>query len=145
MPAQTHGRVQNGFHIFANSKGSLINLHGNPCNNVAACEKAFCCGPALQPKNRRPRGCKNGLCSFTPNTGQKRSIALGGIGSRSAIVKRAISRRVQNRNQKPIGYVPSAQRPSSSYVNKSWPTENAICSDTAQTNGGCACCLITLK
>ena len=144
MPAQTHGRVSNGFHIFANSKGRLTNLNQPPCNNNAACDKAYCCGPGLQPSGMKPQGCRRGLCSFSAQRGTKRSLALGGIGPRSAITKRAISRRVQNRNQMPVGYEPSAQQPRQSYINDQWPTSGAICTDTTQSNGGCACCLITL-
>ena len=99
MPAQTHSRVRNGFHILANSRGILTNLNGPPCNTAAQCEKAYCCGPAIQPLSSKPRGCRRGLCSFTHNRGRKRALALGGVGSRSAATKRAISRRVENRNK----------------------------------------------
>jgi len=136
MPAQTHGRARNGFHILANSRGRLTNLNKAPCDNNSACEQAHCCGPALQPNSVRPRGCKRGLCSFTPNKGRDRSLALGGVGSRSSIIKRAITRRVQNRNQMSNGYVPSAIRPKNQ---TSWPTKNAVCS----TNP-CSCCTITM-
>lgn len=140
MPAQTHSRVRNGFHILANSRGGLTNLNGPPCNTAAQCEKAYCCGPAIQPLSSKPRGCRRGLCSFTHNRGRKRALALGGVGSRSAATKRAISRRVENRNKMAPGYVPSATRPRNM---KEWPTKNAICNDT-QTDGKCACCLITM-
>ena len=140
MPAQTHGRVRNGFHILANSRGRLTNLNKPPCNTDAQCEKAYCCGPAIQPSSSKPRGCRRGLCSFTPNRGRKRALALGGVGPRSSIVKRAISRRVQNRNQMAPGYTPSATQPRTM---KQWPTKNAVCTDT-QTDGKCACCLITM-
>lgn len=135
MPAQTHSRVRNGFHILANSRGNVRNLNQSPCDTNAACEKAFCCGPALQPTGMLPRGCRKGLCSFTPNKGRKRSLALGGIGSRSSIIKRAITRRVQNRNQMPENYVPSATRPKNE---AQWPTKNAVCV------GNCSCCTITM-
>ena len=65
MPAQTHGRVRNGFHILANSRGRLTNLNNPPCNTASECYKAFCCGPAIQPSSSQPRGCRRGLCSFT--------------------------------------------------------------------------------
>jgi len=135
MPAQTHSRVRNGFHILANSRGGLTNLNGPPCNTAAQCEKAYCCGPAIQPLSSKPRGCRRGLCSFTHNRGRKRALALGGVGSRSAATKRAISRRVENRNKMAPGYVPSATRPRNM---KEWPTKNATC-DTP-----CPCCLITM-
>jgi len=136
MPAQTHGRARNGFHILANSRGRLTNLNQSPCDENAACEKAYCCGPAIQPFNMRPRGCKRGgLCAFIPNRGRKRALALGGVGSRSSTIKRAISRRVENRNQMAPGYVPSATRPRNA---TEWPTKNATC----DTN--CPCCLITM-
>ncbi len=135
MPAQTHSRVRNGFHILANSRGRLTNLNGPPCNTAAQCKKAYCCGPAIQPLSSKPRGCRRGLCSFTPNRGRKRALALGGVGSRSAATKRAISRRVENRNKMAAGYVPSATRPRNM---KEWPTKNATC-DTP-----CPCCLITM-
>ena len=143
MPAQTHNRVRNGFHILAKSRGRLTNLNKKPCDNNKICEKAYCCGPALQPKGMKPAGCKRGLCSFVPQAGRKRASALGGIGSRSAITKRVISRRVQYKNQMPPGYIPTAQRPTVSYTNKEWPTKNAICKD-ADTHGGCACCLTNI-
>ena len=135
MPAQTHSRVRNGFHILANSRGILTNLNGPPCNTAAQCEKAYCCGPAIQPLSSKPRGCRRGLCSFTPNRGRKRALALGGVGSRSAATKRAISRRVENRNKMAPGYVPSATRPRNM---KEWPTKNATCKTP------CPCCLITM-
>ena len=135
MPAQTHSRVRNGFHILANSRGRLTNLNGPPCNTAAQCEKAYCCGPAIQPTSSKPRGCRRGLCSFTPNRGRKRALALGGVGSRSAATKRAISRRVENRNKMAPGYVPSATRPRNM---KEWPTKNATCKTP------CPCCLITM-
>ena len=135
MPAQTHSRVRNGFHILANSRGRLTNLNGPPCNTAAQCEKAYCCGPAIQPLSSKPRGCRRGLCSFTHNRGRKRALALGGVGSRSAATKRAISRRVENRNKMAPGYVPSATRPRNM---KEWPTKNAICKTP------CPCCLITM-
>jgi len=137
MPAQTHSRVRNGFHILANSRGRLTNLNQSPCDTNAACEKAYCCGPALQPNGMQPKGCKRGLCSFTPNKGRKRALALGGVGSRSSIIKRVITRRVENRNQMPENYVPSAIKPRNEAF---WPTKNAKC-DTA---GSCACCTITM-
>ena len=140
MPAQTHSRVRNGFHILANSRGRLTNLNGPPCNTAAQCEKAYCCGPAIQPVSSKPRGCRRGLCSFTPNRGRKRALALGGVGSRSSAVKRAITRRVQNRNQMSPGYTPSATQPRNA---TDWPTKDAVCTDT-QTGGKCACCLITM-
>ena len=135
MPAQTHSRVRNGFHILANSRGRLTNLNGPPCNTAAQCEKAYCCGPAIQPLSSKPRGCRRGLCSFTPNRGRKRALALGGVGSRSAATKRAISRRVENRNKMATGYVPSATRPRNA---TEWPTKNATCKTP------CPCCLITM-
>ena len=135
MPAQTHSRVRNGFHILANSRGRLTNLNGPPCNTAAQCEKAYCCGPAIQPTSSKPRGCRRGLCSFTPNRGRKRALALGGVGSRSAATKRAISRRVENRNKMASGYVPSATRPRNA---TEWPTKNATCKTP------CPCCLITM-
>ena len=135
MPAQTHSRVRNGFHILANSRGRLTNLNGPPCNTAAQCEKAYCCGPAIQPASSKPRGCRRGLCSFTPNRGRKRALALGGVGSRSAATKRAISRRVENRNKMAAGYVPSATRPRNA---TEWPTKNATCKTP------CPCCLITM-
>jgi len=136
MPAQTHSRVRNGFHILANSRGRLTNLNKGPCNNNDACEKAHCCGPALQPQGMRPQGCKKGLCSLHPNKGRKRSLALGGVGSRSSAIKRAITRRVENRNQMPKNYTPSAIQPRSEKV---WPTKNAVCKTDS-----CACCTITM-
>ena len=135
MPAQTHSRVRNGFHILANSRGRLTNLNGPPCNTAAQCEKAYCCGPAIQPLSSKPRGCRRGLCSFTHNRGRKRALALGGVGSRSAATKRAISRRVENRNKMAPGYVPSATRPRNA---TEWPTKNATCKTP------CPCCLITM-
>jgi len=161
MPAQTHGRVRNGFHIFATSSSFKKNLNPPPCDTTDACYKAYCCGPAIQPFGIRPRGCKRGgLCSFTPNRGRKRALALGGVGSRSSTIKRAITRRVENRNQMSVGYVPSATRPRNSAV---WPTANAICkpvgtcsisgydTKSACTSGGgvwtpisCPCCTITV-
>jgi len=140
MPAQTHGRARNGFHILANSRGRSTNLNQAPCDTDAACEKAYCCGPAIQPLGMKPQGCKRGLCSFTPNRGRKRALALGGIGSRSSIIKRAITRRVENRNQMPKNYVPSATRPRNA---TEWPTVNAICKNT-QTCDHCTCCTITM-
>jgi hypothetical protein len=137
MPAQTHSRVRNGFHILANSRGRLTNLNKAPCNTAEACNKAYCCGPALQTQGMRPKGCRKGLCSFTPNTGRKRSLALGGVGSRSSTIKRAITRRVENRNQMPKNYIPSAIQPRGE---KEWPTKNAVC----KTEGPCACCTITM-
>ncbi len=162
MPAQTHGRVRNGFHILANSRGRLTNLNKPPCNTDAQCEKAYCCGPAIQPSSSKPRGCRRGLCSFTPNRGRKRALALGGVGSRSSAVKRAITRRVQNRNQMAPGYTPSATQPRNA---TEWPTKNAICeikgycsnpiytTETACNDATgavwtptqpCPCCLITM-
>jgi len=129
MPAQTHGRTLNGFNIFPKISGKTVNLE---------CEKSFCCGPALQPLNMRPQGRKRGLCSFVRNTGRKRSLALGGIGSRSSATKRAITRRVENRNQMSPLYKPSAIQPRGTDV---WPTKNATC---INVKGKCACCLITL-
>jgi hypothetical protein len=140
MPAQTHGRARNGFHILANSRGRSTNLNQAPCDTDAACEKAYCCGPAIQPLGMKPQGCKRGLCSFTPNRGRKRALALGGIGSRSSIIKRAITRRVENRNQMPKNYVPSATRPRNA---TEWPTVNAICKNT-QPCYHCTCCTITM-
>jgi hypothetical protein len=162
MPAQTHSRVRNGFHILANSRGRLTNLNNPPCNTASECYKAYCCGPAIQPLNSQPRGCRRGLCSFTPNRGRKRALALGGVGSRSAATKRAISRRVQNRNQMPPGYTPSAIQPRNA---TQWPTKDAICevkgycsnpiytTETACNDATgeiwtpaqpCPCCLITM-
>jgi len=144
MPAQTHGRARNGFHIFATSSSRKKNLNPPPCDTTAACDKSYCCGPAIQPFGMQPRGCKRGgLCSFTPNRGRKRALALGGVGSRSSIIKRAITRRVQNRNQMSVGYVPSAPRPNYAYVNTDWPTANATCTHT-QTGDHCTCCTITM-
>ena len=94
MPAQTHGRARNGFHIFATSSSFKKNLNPPPCDTAGVCDKSYCCGPAIQPFGIRPRGCKRGLCSFTPNRGRKRALALGGVGSRSSIIKRAITRSV---------------------------------------------------
>jgi len=137
MPAQTHGRVRNGFHIFATSSSIKKNLNPTPCDTNPACDKAYCCGPAIQPLNLNPRSCKrSGLCSFTPNRGRKRALALGGVGSRSAVTKRAISRRVENRNKMSPGYVPSKFPPPRNATE--WPTKNAIC------NQPCPCCLITM-
>ena len=136
MPAQTHGRARNGFHILANSRGRLTNLNQAPCDTNAACDKAYCCGPAIQPVGMKPQGCRRGLCSFIPNRGRKRALALGGVGSRSSIIKRAITKRVENRNQMPTGYKPSAI-----YLDE--PTANAICTHT-QTDGHCTCCTITM-
>ena len=136
MPAQTHSRVRNGFHILANSRGRLINLNKSPCDKNSACEKAYGCGPALQPTNMRPGKCKRGLCAFLPTKGRDRALALGGVGSRSSTVKRAITRRVQNRNQMPTGYTPSATKPKNQ---TSWPSKNSTCSINP-----CACCTITM-
>jgi len=138
MPAQTHGRARNGFHIFATSSSFKKNLNPPPCDTAGVCDKSYCCGPAIQPFGIRPRGCKRGLCSFTPNRGRKRALALGGVGSRSSIIKRAITRRVENRNQMAPGYTPSAIKPRSA---RQWPTANATCKNTP-TN--CACCTITM-
>ncbi len=141
MQARTHGRARNGFHMLANSRARLTNLNQAPCDTNAACEKAYCCGPAIPPLNMRPRGCKRGgLCAFTPNRGRKRALALGGVGSRSSTIKRAITRRVENRNQMPKNYVPSATRPRNA---TEWPTVNAICKNT-QTGDHCTCCTITM-
>ena len=52
--------LRNGFHIFANSRGRLTNLNPPPCDTTAACYKAYCCGPAIQPFGMLPRGCKRG-------------------------------------------------------------------------------------
>ena len=49
MPAQTHGRARNGFHIFATSSSFKKNLNPPPCDTTAACDKSYCCGPAIQP------------------------------------------------------------------------------------------------
>lgn len=134
MPSQTHGRVRNGFHIFANSKGQSSNLNHSPCDKNSACEKAYCCGPAIQPHSSKPRERTRGLCSFVKNSGRDRALALGGIGSRSSAVKRAITRRVQNRNQKAPGYVPSASQPRNA---TQWPTKNSVCEVK------CSCCITT--
>jgi hypothetical protein len=135
MPAQTHGRARNGFHILANSRGRLTNLNQAPCDTDAACDKAYCCGPAIQTLNSKPRERRRGLCSFTKNCGRDRALALGGIGSRSSTIKRAITRRVENRNQMSPEYEPSASKPRNA---TEWPTKNATCKTR------CACCTITM-
>ncbi|RZD42676.1 MAG: hypothetical protein CXT73_02505 [Methanobacteriota archaeon] len=139
MPAQTHGRARNGFHILATSSSFKKNLNPAPCDTTAACYNSYCCGPAIQPFGMQPRGCKRGLCAFT-NKGRKRALALGGIGSRSSIIKRAITRRVENRNQMAPGYTPSAIKPNGA---KQWPTANAVCKNT-HTGNHCTCCTITM-
>ena len=65
----------------------------------------------------KPVSCKRGLCSFTSQLGRKRALALGGVGPRSAIIKRAISRRVQTKNQ--------------------------LCKDI-DTHDNCSCCLTNI-
>ena len=143
MPIQTHGRVKNGRHILPRNNGQLRNLNNPPCNKNEKCDKDFCCGKSIQPIKIRPVSSKSRLLSFKHKRGRKRASALGGVGSRSAMIKRAISRRVQYKNQMPPGYVPSSQKPNNNMVNQHWPTQNAICKDLS-THGGCACCVTNI-
>ena len=61
MPAQTHGRVRNGFHIQAPSRSVSKNLFKPPCDSNPACDRGFCCGTPIQPAGMKPQGCRRGV------------------------------------------------------------------------------------
>ena len=104
MPALTHGRVKNGF----NQYSRIINM--KTAKDPKTGRSYMCCatgGKAILPTkyNNYSNGCFKGNCRVPTGTISNidRSIASGGIGSRSFATKRAIARRVQNRNQLPKG------------------------------------------
>jgi hypothetical protein len=106
MPALTHGRTKNGFNQYARtiSFGQLRckKENGETRNH---CLKGLCCGTPIQPiKYGNFSRCSRGLCRVPTTTGNRdRAIASGGVGSRSFGNRRAIGRRVQTRNQLPLG------------------------------------------
>jgi hypothetical protein len=108
MPALTHGRVKNGFNQFPRT----ISFGSRKCkdksgNTLERCQKAVCCGKPIQPTKYKisSKTCNRGLCRVPSRTTatRDRAIATGGIGSRSFGTKRAIARRVNTRNQLPLG------------------------------------------
>ena len=94
MPALTHGRVVNGFNQYARSITYSKKKCGGP---------GICCGKPLQPTkyNVYTKGRNSSRIRNRENPKTDRAISLGGIGSRSFGTRRAIARRVQNRNQMP--------------------------------------------
>jgi len=157
MPALTHGRVKNGFNLFPRTityaQRSCKDANGNSlpcCNNKlqqqpTPCggQKSFCCGRPIQPNSLLNKGglTTNSRVPTGPAT-RKRAISSGGVGSRSFSVRRAIGRRVQNRNQFPKGYGLNDRKP---------PTKKGLDIQTGIKNSfgaeceknACACCLPT--
>ena len=93
MPAQTHGRVRNGFDIFPKSKSVSKNNHKGKCANNKSCEKGFCCGKPLQPNKMQPSSSFRRLISSSRDHRKKATNVVIG---RSAAAKRAIARRACN-------------------------------------------------
>ena len=91
MPAQTHGRVRNGFNIQPRAKVISKNLKKPPCNNNSKCETAHACGKPLQPLKMRPSGLTRFRVSSGCHNSKKSSNVVIG---RSAAAKRAINKRV---------------------------------------------------
>ena len=158
MPALTHGRVRNGFNqyartvTFAQSKCKGSNGEPLPCckkktqQQPTPCggQKNFCCGRPLQPFSVINKGCLTSKCRIPHGTTtRKRAMASGGIGSRSFSVRRAIGRRVQNRNQFPLHYPLNAKKPATQKgLNLNTGVRNAYGAECANT--ACECCLPTL-
>ena len=118
MPALTHGRVRNGFNQYARSVTYAQSSCKGPNGEQLACckkklqqqpvacggQKNFCCGRPITPFKIINNGCITSHCRVPHGTTtRKRAMASGGVGSRSFSVRRAIGRRVQNRNQVPVG------------------------------------------
>ena len=107
MPALTHGRTKNGFNQYARtiSFGQLRCKNKTNGEILNKCQKGLCCGTPIQPvKYGNFSRCSRGLCRVPNTTGNRdRAIASGGVGSRSFGNRRAIGRRVQTRNQLPLG------------------------------------------
>lgn len=91
MPAQTHGRVINGFDIFSRNKSVSINYYTGKCSTKKKCEKGVCCGKPLQPFNLKPKSTFRRLQTSQYESRKKASNVVIG---RSAAAKRAISKRV---------------------------------------------------
>lgn len=160
MPALTHGRVRNGFNQYARTVTYAQNTckgpggENLPCcktktqQQPASCggQKNFCCGKPIQPfKFSLPtKGCHGGSCRIPRGTGtRKRAMAAGGVGSRSFGVKRAIGRRVQNRNQFPLNYgLNSKKPPTQKGFNPRTGVRNTFGAECEQN--ACGCCLPTL-
>ena len=157
MPALTHGRVKNGFNLYSrtityaqnsckDANGNILSccLDRNHPPSIAPCggQKDLCCGkPIIPSKYNYSNG--GGLCRVPkgPST-RDRALASGGVGSRSFAVKRAIGRRVQNRNQVPKGSTSELKFVSSTkgfdFSTGVTTTFGAECPITP-----CACCLPT--
>ena len=98
MPAQTHGRVYNGFNIYPR-KTRYAQPRCPPApgqvKQTECYQKALCCGTPIQPTGRRPSKCRNTLCRV-PTGNESRKFASTTVIGRSTAAKRAIGRRVAN-------------------------------------------------
>jgi len=158
MPALTHGRVRNGFNQYARSVTySQESCKGPNGEQLACCKKKlqqqptscggqknFCCGRPLQPFKIINTGCLTNKCRIPHGTTTRtRAIASGGVGSRSFSVRRAIGRRVQNRNQLPLGsHLHTGVVPTQKGLNPNTGVRNAYGAECEKSS--CECCLPTL-
>jgi len=99
MPAQTHGRVYNGFNIYARnvrygaSRCPTTNgqrKKGIPCGG----QPAVCCGSPIQPTKQILAKCGRTACRTCCSGKGSRKFASTTIVGRSWGAKRAIARRV---------------------------------------------------
>lgn len=161
MPALTHGRVRNGFNQYARSvtyaQDSCKGKNGEtleccnkrlPRQQHVNCggQKNFCCGKPIQPTkyNNSSKSCIRGNCRVpTRESGErKRAIVTGGVGSRSFGTRRAIARRVQNRNQVPKNSNKWWQAPvTTKGLNEKTGVIYSFGDECDKTN--CECCLPT--
>ena len=158
MPALTHGRVRNGFNQYARSVTySQSSCEGPNREKLPCCrkklqkqptpcggQKNFCCGKPITPFKIIHNGCITNNCRVPKGTTtRKRAMASGGVGSRSFSVRRAIGRRVQNRNQVPLNSGRTThQRVTQKGLNLATGVRNAYGAECENTS--CECCLPTL-
>ena len=132
MPAQTHGRVYNGFNIYPR-KTRYAQPRCPPApgqvKQTECYQKALCCGTPIQPTGRRPSKCRNTLCRV-PTGIESRKFASTTVIGRSTAAKRAIGRRVAN--CRPL-------QPTNTKSNPHDPTAMKCCC-MVPTQMGTSCC-----
>jgi len=132
MPAQTHGRVYNGFNIYPR-KTRYAQPRCPPApgqvKQTECYQKALCCGTPIQPTGRRPSKCRNTLCRV-PTGNESRKFASTTVIGRSTAAKRAIGRRVAN--CRPL-------QPTNTKSNPHDPTAMKCCC-MVPTQMGTSCC-----
>jgi len=132
MPAQTHGRVYNGFNIYPRKTRFAQPRCPPPPQQVGqeqCYQKALCCGTPIQPSNRRPSRCRSTLCRATSGN-ESRKFASTTVIGRSTAAKRAIGRRVAN--CRPL-------QPTNTKSNPHDPTAMKCCC-MVPTQMGTSCC-----